>query len=458
MLLCNLLTFILVVAFALPGQAADKKDKQKPEPVKAPIVLEGDELYFNDKTGEIFAKGKVTVTRLQDEMLGDLVRGNSKTEELWVDDSATFLQPGTNLLGTKIHYNYGTKTGDMLTAKGKIGKEFIWGQQIEMYPDKFVIHNGTITRCPAKEHTPDYRTTAERVEIWPGDKLIAYNAKVWIKNVVIYATPKYVKSLNPADQTSDELPNMGYRSGDGFYIKQTLEYPLGPKLSAEAELASYSKLGFKPAYALNYREKQYGVTLRTGNYDDTDGRWIKKEPELSFSYYSHPIGPWVDYTFDAVYGKWTDNDTSSWHQAYNLYFTRKPIVLNETMNLYLGTGLSQTRESSNNSVTDSYRYDITVDKRWSSKFSTWVGYHYIQNNTSLFDYNSDDLGESVTSGFTYRFDKMNAIGLSQSYDLVNHRIYDRDVTWYRNLHCWQADFTYRIERKQWRWDISVARW
>jgi len=166
----------------------------------------------------------------------------------------------------------------------------------------------------------------------------------------------------------------------------------------------------------------------------------------------------VSYTFTGSYGKWTDDDKSSWHQDYVLYFSRDPIKLNSTMNLNLGVGIEHIRESYNDSAESFLRYDITVNKKWSERLNSWVGYHYTGNNTPLFAYESDSMNRELDAGFTYKIDKMNTIGVTRNYDLDNKRVEDLNYTWYRNLHCWQAAITYKSKEKKTEVDITSTRW
>jgi LPS-assembly protein len=442
------------VAFtALPAQAADTANAKKVE-ANVPITVEADELYFSDLTGDLFAKGKVVVTKGPDQVLGEVIRGNSKQNEVWADDNATFLQPGTRLVGSTTRYNFNSHSGTMLKAAGQVDREKVTGQNIEMLPEEIIINDGTITTCPAK--VPDYHVSASKVEIWPGDKLIAYNAKFWIKDKVIYTLPKYQKSLQKDAQS--EFPQLGYSSQDGFSLKQHFEYPLTNKIAAYGDLAYYTKAKFKPAYGIFDNEGSYKIDLTQGNYRDVDGNWIKKEPELNLHLFSRPVGKLpIDYSFTAIYGKWTDAYKTSWHQDYSLYFSGHPIPINKTTTLYLGTGMENIRESFNGSQQTILRYDATMGKSWSPKFYTWVGYHYTRNDLSLFEYGRNDLSKELDTGFSYQIDKMNTVVFSQTYDVTNNRIYDQDYTWRRNLHCWEANITYRAKRDQVVVDLSVAR-
>jgi len=224
------------------------------------------------------------------------------------------------------------------------------------------------------------------------------------------------------------------------------------------DLGYYSKHGYRPVYGAINRESNYSLGVVYGYFRDYDNRWIKKEPEFKLDFFSHRLGSLpVSYSFYALYGKWTDSVKSSWHQDYSLYFSGDAIKLGDTLKLYLGTGVQHVRESYNGSNQNVFRYDASLYKTWSPRFTTWTAYHYTKNNQTLFEYNKNDLARQLDVGFNYKIDRMNTIGFVQTYDVTNNRIYDQDVTWYRNLHCWEATVTYRIKRSELRFDFAVAR-
>lgn len=438
-------------------EAAQKVANKKASSVQSPIpiVVEADKLYFSDATGNLNAQGNVVIVQGKQKVYAQEVKGNTKETQIWIDDKANLVDPLTNITGLQTRYNYGTKTGTMLKAGGKVGREHVAANNIEFFPDKYILYDGTMTKCPAK--VPDYHISAEKVVIWPGDKLIAYNAKFWVKNTVIYTRAVYQKSLKD-DQS--EMPQIGYSNDDGFYIKQYFEYPLGGNVGAFGDIGYYTKHKFRSAYGIIDRERNFDLSLVHGHYQDGDGRWIKKEPEARFDYKSHRVGNLpVSYTFSAIYGKWTDSTRSSWHQNYILYFTRDPIKLSKSLTLNLGTGYEITKESFDSSTTRSFRYNTSLHKTWTPKFSTWTGYNYTQNNTStLFDYNRVNVGRELVYGFTYRMDHMNTFTVSQSYDLNKGQVYETYYTWHRNLHCWQMTLDYKAKEKRLQWNISVTRW
>jgi len=66
----------------------------------------------------------------------------------------------------------------------------------------------------------------------------------------------------------------------------------------------------------------------------------------------------------------------------------------------------------------------------------------------LFAFNRPDMAREGDFGFSYKIDRLNRLTLKWVYDIGNSRLYDADVTWSHNLHCWQTDITYRIKRSK----------
>ncbi len=456
-LVAGLLIGCMLFAGTLATQAAPRKKKEKKPP--QPIEIVADEMYFSDKTGELFARGNVVITQDKSKIYADIVRGNDKQTEMWVDGKARLIEPKTDLVGMKIHYNYGLAFGSMQEISGKCGNDLVTGKRARFEKGKYTVYDATMTGCPTKG-TPDYRTTARKVEIWPDDKLIAYDAKVWIKNFVAYTTPQYKRSLKK-DEKKDEFPSFGYADKDGFYISQSFNYPVSDSLSVYLDATYYSASGFKPAFGFNQQMSTYGIQGIYGEFRDGNGNWIKKEPELVWNLYAKKIGTLpISYTASAVYGKWTDNVKSSWHQDYNLYFSHAPIYFDKakTWTMSMGTGIQHVRESYDNSYQNIYRYNIGLSKALSPAVTTWIGYNFTNNNNSAFAYNKIDVAQEGVLGLSWKVNNRTTLSYATSYDLANSRAYENYYTLKHSFHCWEMNLTYRAVKQEFIWTVNVVRW
>lgn len=455
-LILGLVALLAVFSSTISGQAAEPAKNSTAKTV-APIVFEGDELSFSEVTGDVYAQGKVKVTQNNAVVLADNIRGNTKKSEVWVDGQAHFLDQGISLTGLNTHYNYQEHTGTMLEIKGMIEKDRVGGENLEFLPDKYIIQNGTVTRCPAQ--VPDYHVSASKIEIWPGDKLIAHNAKFWIKDKVIFSLPKFEKSLVKEESTS-AFPRLGYTSEDGVSIAQYLEYPINNRLSVYGDLAYYSKTGFRPIYGLTSNQKNYTVKLSQGYERNGDEEWIKKEPEVTLSSKAYRIGhsPFSA-RISASAGEWTEDTISGSRNDYGIYFNSDPIKLSDKFTVSLGTGYQTIRYGYDDSTNNIWRFNTTITAKPDDRLTMWTGYSIRnQSGTSVYEYDRIDSDRELNTGFMYKVDHMNSFGVKMNYYLDKDRVEDVDYTWRRNLHCWEADITYRAKREQITMKLSTIEW
>jgi LPS-assembly protein len=318
-----------------------------------------------------------------------------------------------------------------------VKQKFFTGKNVELAPGYLVASEATYTGCDLE--TPDYHMSADKVEIWPGQKMIAHNAKFWIGNMVVYATPRYEQKLGEGEGAP--IPSIGYNNDDGMYIRQSLQYPIADNLKAYANLAYYSKSGFKPNVGVKWDKSDYYFEITAGDFRDDDV-WIEKKPEFKFGLPTRRIGSSpISYKFTAIYGKWTEDDRTSWHQEYDLYFSHDPIPLDKTksLNLYLGTGVEHIRESYDDSAFTSWRFDSTLGKTWSPKLYTYVGYHYVEKPSSVFTYDEPDVATELVAGASYKLDKRHTVYYNHSYDLDIQKTYSQTYGWNQNFHCWALD-------------------
>lgn len=448
---------MLVSAISVTGQAADKQEDKTIDmnQSKSPIVIEADKLSFSDATGHLFADGHVILTKNVEIITTDHMRGNTKQTEVWMDGKATLEQPGTQLVGTGTHYNYTTHVGNMQQVTGKVGKEYIAGNAMEFSPEKMVAYDGTVTRCPAI--IPDYHVSAEKVEIWPGKKMVAHNAKFWIGKTMIYSLATYETSLVPGEQKS-AFPRIGYKSSKGLYISQYLEYPLANHLVAFSDAAYYSKHGFVSNYGLISRQNAYSLKLYQGKEENGDDEWIKREPEIMLQMNSKRFGKLTG-DFTATSGKWIEGSVSGWRQDYKLYFGRDPIQLGSKTTLKVGTGFEKINYGYDNSTNRIWSLNATVTVKPNDRLETWITYAYNnQTGISPYEYDRLDTDKEILTGFTYRMNAKNSATVKMDYYIDSNRIKDVDYTWRHNLHCLDADLTYRAKRDQWNVKVSAVEW
>ena len=424
------------------------------EPV--PAVFEGDDLVYYSGSGEFIATGKVDIIQLEGYRFQSAeAKGNVKQQFVRVDEKAHVLQltegaPRVTLDGYKTYYNYGTKRGTMESANGKMGEYYLTGKRFEFYPDHIVVYDGTQTKCGAK--SPDYHLSAERMEIWPEQVVRMYNVKFWIKNKVVGTKDYEERQLG--EKGKNYFPRVGYNSDHGLYVRDNFKIPLISHLNLLIGAHIETKHGFRSNAEIFYGNREFNAAFRYGFYDDTNDKWIQKEPSLDIWYEKHFEGLPLVYRIEGEVGHWRQNSVASTHQEYEFNLYHDPIAIGKYF-LFLHTGYKITKDNvkdSNrgNTTVRGSNYDLLLAREFDDRFAAYVGYSYDKNNStnSVFDFDLDDYSKKFQAGVSYWLTPKDRVVVGVKVNTDNHKVEDVDYYWYHDLHCSQAVLRWRGKRSK----------
>lgn len=438
------------------AEAKERLPHEQVEGAPIPAVFEGDDLVYYSGSGEFIATGKVDIIQLEGyRFQSDAAHGNIKEQVVRVDDKAHVLQltqgaPRVTLDGYKTVYNYGTKIGTMGAAEGKAGEYYLTGKRFEFYPDHIVVYDGTQTKCGAK--SPDYHLSAERMEIWPEQIIRMYNVKFWIKGRVVGSKDYEENALG--ERGKNYFPRVGYNSDHGVYLRDNFEIPLSPHFNLNIGAYVETKKGIRSNAELVYANRDIGAAIRYGFYDDSDARWIQKEPSFYLGYGRRLGESPVSYHLQGEIGHWRQNSVASTHQEYELGLTHDPIAIGSYA-LFLSTSYKITKDHAKNVSNGSttvrgLNYSIFLGREFDSRLAAYVGFSYNKNNSrnSLFYFDNDDYSKKFQAGVSYYLTPKDRLVVGLKWDADNHKIDDVDYYWYHDLHCSQAVLRWRGKRKK----------
>ncbi|MDL2345501.1 hypothetical protein QOL99_15275 [Deinococcus sp. MIMF12] len=162
---------------------------------------------------------------------------------------------GQDLRGENLVVDLGSEelTGeDVLISDGDIE---IRGQQVERIPGQLRATGGYFTPCAKCGRTPnDYAFRAERLIVYPGDRLIAYRAQFLIVDVPVLYLPVVVLPLNEPERQ----PRVAVGTGDpdGLTVLADLPFSIGTNTLGTTLIRYYENR--EPAIGL-------GVDLRSSS-------------------------------------------------------------------------------------------------------------------------------------------------------------------------------------------------
>lgn len=433
-----------------PNTAVPHREKLDIEKQQGlPIRLTGEHAEYDTVSGDFHAEGNIKVSQNGQDIYTTQVKGNMKTGDIWLLEGGKLVEGASETQAAWGHYNFNNKTGEMKKLTGKNGKDFFAAPHAEIYPDKMVLdEGGSTSRCPAVKHPKCLEIKAKTFEIYPHDKMVARDVKVYVRGKHIYSRDYWENSLTEKSKERI-LPHIGFKDSDkGTYVNLSYERPLGDKDTIYADLNYYSKAGYKPVYGLEHNERNFKVTYENGWYEDDD-EWVEKQNNIRFDYKNHHIAPGLPLSYSAYFerGLWKNDDTGrkSWHTEYGAFLNHDRIYLfnSKKTSLDLTIGKKWTRESADDSVESTNVYYATLAQKISPHWNTWVGYYREDFTTDVFTYDQPDMAKELRNGLQYIMDDKNSFTIVNRYDLDQKKNYETRYSWTHKFCCWQLSLIYK---------------
>lgn len=185
------------------------------------------------------------------------------------------------------HLTYDKNTG-LLTVSGSIQGQYLnyyfYADEVIVYmedgeeeilrtPEKINMEPGDFSGCDFEQ--PHYFFRADNINIYPGDYLEAYNVVFWEAGgkLPLFYWPYLYIDLKRKDQRF--IPEFGYHSQRGWFIKTTYYYSIQNRLPSEFYLDYYTisggAAGIKQYFIHSPREKGYVYLYGQQNRTDIRG-------------------------------------------------------------------------------------------------------------------------------------------------------------------------------------------
>lgn len=433
------------------AQVVEPTEKEKNMDKPLPINFTGDKAEYDSVSGDFYLSGNVIITQGREILKTDYAQGNMKTGDVWLEKGGTIVEPGSTLSGKWAYYNFNTKTGEIKEVHGTGDKDWYDAPHATIHPDKMVMdEGGTMSRCPAVNHVPCLSVTAKTFEIYPKQKMVAKDVKVFVKGKHIYSKDIWVRDLTQTNKTRI-IPRIGYDGSDnGAFIKIDAEWNFGEKTKLSADLPYYTKADFKPMVELEHDERNFTLTYKTG-WEEDDDDWYKKQNNWKFEYKPHHFidGLPLSYSGYFEYGLWKNDNTGrkSWHKEYAAFLKHDPIYLFGSKNtvLDLTVGKKWVHESYTEDTNATDLYYAVLGQKLTSKWDTWVGWYREDITTTLFDIGQPDMDQELRNGLRYKADDKNTFTVINRYDLDNSTQYETNYRWLHRFCCWALEFEYEKE-------------
>jgi hypothetical protein len=452
-------------------KAREERGEESPSQKQSelPVTIFGDHVIYHSDTGEFTATGNVRLYQGSQRLYTTEARGNAIDGDVYLLQGGRMIDSPSTTDAEWGHYNFKTRTGTVRNMKGTNGDDLYKADIARIYPDRTELTSGgSVTRCPAVKHPPCVEVRADHVVIYPNDKIIAYNVKVYLKGKHIYTRDRWINRLNDGESTQSLVPHIGYDDDQGFKVRYNYSLDLSDNNTLRADVKYYSKVGWRPMFSDTQYERNFYIRYQEGFDEDDDDNWIRKMRDIKFGYRRHKFSDYLPLNYSGYisHGLWKDDYHRSWHTEYAVFIDHDPIYLTHDqrpLTLNLGVGRKWIDESEADHMEKTWLYSATMSKGLGAGFNTWLGYYWQKRRASIFDYGRPDMDRELQFGLAKSFGNRDHVTFITRYDEAEHNIYEYIWRWSHDFCCFRLMFEYRDKRysggdDEWDVQYELFRW
>lgn len=232
------------------------------EEKKEPVVINGDAVEYLEEGKVATATGNVVIAYQDMKLTCKRAVFHVDTKEAYAEGDVVLTQAENYFKGEHVVYNFETKTGTVLKAKGHIEPWFYCaGDKAEKVGDtEYRLKRSYITTC--NKPRPHYRLQSRQINVYLGEKVTAKHILFFVENTPLLYMPYYSHPLNENRPRVTIIPGMNKEWG--LFLLSAWRYYLNEDFKGRIHLDYREKRDFASGFDLFYGIPNMGEgTMRT---------------------------------------------------------------------------------------------------------------------------------------------------------------------------------------------------
>lgn len=213
------------------------------------MTVDADQVTYDESTFLIEAVGNVRLSYRGLHLTADFVQFYLRSEVFTAQGHVVLVDAeGRELRGELLTYDVRAMHAEVAAAALRVNGLYVQSARVQQRRDLIVADDTTLTTC--NPDRPVYRLTASRVEVYPGDRVVAHNASFWIGGFRLFSLPSTVVQLDTSEDTARSFPRGGYDVARGTWFEYWYFFRLGGLRGRAAPLLGTRTYGAELAFTL----------------------------------------------------------------------------------------------------------------------------------------------------------------------------------------------------------------
>lgn len=243
------------------------------------VELNGDAVEYSIDGMRVIAKGDVVITFQEATLTCDMVEFHRDTKIAYANGHVRLVTTQGEISGDALTYNFETMKGDFNSAHVISQPFYGHGKHVKKIEEnQIVMEDAYITTCDHDK--PHYSFKSKKVDVYPGDKMVARNIRVALGKLPVMFIPRFTQNLK--DKKPRVILTPGYDSDWGAFLLSQWRFYLGENVKGTVHLDYRERKDFASGIDLDYKTKHWGEgILRTYYMNEraiTSSRFYQERP------------------------------------------------------------------------------------------------------------------------------------------------------------------------------------
>ncbi len=244
-------------------QAADPEEVQaansKKVQVSDSVELNGDTIEYSMDGNKVIADGNVIVINKKMTLMCDHIEFSRDTGTAYATGNIRLVSTGgeiSEMTGEKLTFNFETMSGTFDGAKIFAKPYYGYGEKVGKVGENHIqMENNYVTTCDLDK--PHYRMTAKKMDMYPGDKLIARSVRMLIGKIPLLYLPRFTQDLR--NKKPKVIFTPGYDKEWGMFVLSKWRYHFSESFKGIIRLDAREKKDIAWGINLDYKTPKYGT-------------------------------------------------------------------------------------------------------------------------------------------------------------------------------------------------------
>jgi len=230
------------------------EDDAQGEGIKATdtVELNGDTVEYSIDGNKIIAQGNVIVNNKEMDLYCDRIEFSRDTSMAYATGNVRLVMKkgeASEMTGEKLTFNFKTMEGGFDGAHIYAKPYYGYGGKVSKAGENHMrMEDNYVTTCDLDK--PHYRLTSKKMDIYPGDKLVARSIRMLVGNLPMLYLPKMTQDLTSKEPRVTFTP--GYTNDWGMFLLSDWRYKINENIKGIIHVDAREKKDIAWGIDVNY--------------------------------------------------------------------------------------------------------------------------------------------------------------------------------------------------------------